>query len=363
MALWLSAGAACALDTVTLQLKWRHQFQFAGFYAALERGYYREAGLDVRIVPATPDTDPVAEVIAGRAEFGVSSSGLVLARHAGLPVVALAVIFQHSPLVLMTLNDGQLDNIHQLAGRKVMIAPHEDELLAYLQAEGIANQRLQLVPHSFDHKKALVEQGVAAVSAYSTDEPELLLHAGIPIHLLSPRSAGIDFYGDTLFTVEEQIRRHPERVRAFRTASLKGWQYAMAHPEELVHLIHRQYAPEMTLEHLRYEAEQMERLIQPDLVEMGYMNPGRWQHIATTYGDLGMLPVGWSLDGFLYDPDNRLDWSVALRWIGGLLAALVVGGGIGAYILTLNRRLQREMTAKGERACRCSRPANPATGP
>jgi len=346
MALGLSAGAAHALETVTLQLKWRHQFQFAGYYAALEQGYYREAGLDVRIVPATPETDPVAEVVAGRADFGVSSSGLVLARHAGLPVVALAVIFQHSPLVLMTLNNGQLDNIHQLAGRKVMIAPHEDELLAYLQAEGVANRNLQLVPHSFDHKKALLEQGVAAVSAYSTDEPELFLHSGIPIHLLSPRSVGIDFYGDTLFTVEEQIRRHPDRVRAFRAASLQGWQYAMAHPQELVHLIRRQYAPDMSVEHLRYEAEQMERLIQPELVEMGYMNPGRWQHIATTYGDLGMLPVGWSPDGFLYDPDNRVDWSIALRWIGGLLAALVVGGGSGAYILTLNRRLKREMAEK-----------------
>ena len=97
-------GAATAIpgDTtpMRLQLKWRHQFQFAGFYAALEKGYYREAGFDVTIVPATPGTDPVDVVLKGGAEFGVASSELVLRYAKGDPVVVLATIFQHSPLTL-----------------------------------------------------------------------------------------------------------------------------------------------------------------------------------------------------------------------------------------------------------------------
>ena len=97
----------CAAETfsgnatpVRLQLKWRHQFQFAGFYTALEKGYYREAGFDVTIIPATPGTDPVDTVLKGGADFGVASSELVLRYAKGDPVVVLASIFQHSPLAL-----------------------------------------------------------------------------------------------------------------------------------------------------------------------------------------------------------------------------------------------------------------------
>ncbi len=77
---------AGALEKVVLQLKWKHQFQFAGYYAAQEKGYYRQAGLEVSILEAGPSTDPVREVLDGRAHFGVSNSALILARARGEPV-------------------------------------------------------------------------------------------------------------------------------------------------------------------------------------------------------------------------------------------------------------------------------------
>ena len=91
-------ATAFALDNVTLQLKWTHSFQFAGYYAAQEQGYYRDAGLAVTIKEAQPADDPVNEVIAGNAEFGVGSSSLLLERKAGKPVVVLAVIIPALPL-------------------------------------------------------------------------------------------------------------------------------------------------------------------------------------------------------------------------------------------------------------------------
>ena len=100
-------GVALArpLEKVVLQLKWQHQFQFAGYYAAQEQGYYREAGLEVEIREAAPGSDPVRQVLQGEAQYGVGSSSLVLQRHRGAPVVVLAVIFQHSPLVLLSRRD------------------------------------------------------------------------------------------------------------------------------------------------------------------------------------------------------------------------------------------------------------------
>ena len=104
LSLVFACGARAAeLTKVTLQLKWRHQFQFAGYYVAEARGFYKEAGLDVRFVEATPGLQPVDEVLAGRAQFGVGTTDLLLYRHRRQPVVALAAIFQHSPSALMTL--------------------------------------------------------------------------------------------------------------------------------------------------------------------------------------------------------------------------------------------------------------------
>jgi ABC-type nitrate/sulfonate/bicarbonate transport system substrate-binding protein len=97
----LMGAEAPPLDHVTLQLKWKHQFQFAGYYAAVAKGFYREAGLDVSLVEANPAHDPTEEVLAGHADFGVGNSDLVVFRAKGKPVVVLAAIFQHSPLVLV----------------------------------------------------------------------------------------------------------------------------------------------------------------------------------------------------------------------------------------------------------------------
>ena len=136
---------AQALETVSLQLKWSHAFQFAGYYAALEQGYYREAGLDVRLLEAGPGLDPLESVLSGQAQYGVGTSSLLLARAAGQPVVVLAVVFQHSPLVLVARQDltrPGTQGIHDLVGKRVMIEPQSDELVAYLKQEGINLDRL-----------------------------------------------------------------------------------------------------------------------------------------------------------------------------------------------------------------------------
>jgi ABC-type nitrate/sulfonate/bicarbonate transport system substrate-binding protein len=95
------AGPCLASEPVVLQLKWRHAFQFAGYYMAQARGFYQEAGLDVTIREGWPGIDFVEEVVSDRAQYGTGSSGVVLDRNRERPVVVLAVIFQHSPDVLM----------------------------------------------------------------------------------------------------------------------------------------------------------------------------------------------------------------------------------------------------------------------
>lgn len=325
-------------EAVNLQLKYLHQFQFAGYYAALEKGYYRDAGLDVTITEGQTGNEPLDNVLSGKSQFGVGSSSLLLSRQAGKPVVVLGVIFQHSPYVLLAPQTGATQGIHDIIGKRVMLAAQSEELVAYLKKEGISPSELTLVEHSFNPDD-LISGKVYGFSAYATNETDYLDQADFAYQAYTPRSAGIDFYGDNLFTSENEIKNHPERVKAFRQASLRGWQYAMSHPEEMSDLILRQYSKRNTRAHLLYEARQMTSLVQPVLVEMGYMNPGRWQHIGEVYADLGMLPKNVSLDGFLYNLDGRQN----LRWVYLVLTGVALLGAAGWLVHVKRLATERQL--------------------
>ncbi|MGZ8287807.1 MAG: EAL domain-containing protein [Telluria sp.] len=353
LALALAALPAHALEQVTLQLKHTHQFQFAGYYAALEKGYYRDAGLSVRIVEGRDGNEPERNVINGKAEYGVGSSSLLLARLAGKPLVVLGTIFQHSPYVLLMPRRAGGPDIRTIVGKRVMIGSltdeltQADELVAYLKKEGIPLSSLQRVEHSFDPRD-LVRGRVYAMGAYTTNEPDHLERAGFAYDVFSPRAAGIDFYGDNLFTSERELDKHPERAKAFRAASIKGWAYAMSHQEEIADLILAKYTRRNDRRHLLFEARQMVPLVQPVLVEIGYTNPDRWRHIADIYADLGMLPKGASFDGFLY----RLDPPAHLTWLFRVLVAATVlllgGAAVHFSLLARERKRVRETIRKGE---------------
>jgi len=338
------AYAAADLQQVTLQLNWTHQFQFAGYYTAIERGFYREAGFNVLVQEVQEGRDPIDAVLTGAADYGVGASELALRRGQGQPVVVLAVILQHSPLVLIATGRS-VATVHELAGKKVMLLPHETELVAYLQQEQLPLDRIEVVPHSFNLNDLLAGK-ISAASGYSTDEPYLLKKAGVPYNLFSPRASGIDFYGDSLFTTEKLARAHPERVAAFLGASMRGWQYAMDHPGEIADLIIARYGRRKTRDHLLFEAAEMHRLMQPQLVEIGYMNPGRWNHVAATYAQLGMLPESYTLDGFLFRAVQHTDWTPLYRiGIAGAIV-LLVAGVVVVVLIRLNLRLSREVNER-----------------
>lgn len=325
----LSTVTTLVLSTekISLQLKWHHQFQFAGYYAAKAQGYYAKAGLDVTFIEATPELNIVKEITEGRAQFGVGSNSILLAHHSGAPVVVLGVIFQHSPYVLLAKKDSAIQSIHDLVGKRIMLEPHADELIAYLKNEGVPLESMQQIKHQFS-AQPLIKNETDIMSAYLSDEPFLLDKEGIEYSKFSPRSAGIDFYGDNLFTTQKEINEHPDRVKAFRAASIQGWKYALSHPEEIVDLILQYYPTPKDRQELLYEADKMRLLILPELIEIGYMLPGRWQHIAETYASLGMLPNQVSLDSFMYDYSPKFNiekfyWIFALTFFVVTLIAAI----------------------------------------
>ncbi len=341
----------CALsqaeERVSLQLKSTHQFQFAGYYVAKELGYYKDVGLDVELLEGKPDTKPAEVVLRGDAEFGVGRNSLLLQRYQGKPLVALAVIMQHSPRLLLMRHSDDLQNVQDLAHKKVMIEPLADELIAYLNHEQIPLDAIEFIRDRHNIQD-FIGSRVAAISAYDTDETYLLNQLNIKYYALTPRSAGIDFYGDNLFTSEQQIKQHPDRVRDFRAASLRGWVYAMQHPQQVVDLILEKYPSHKGRDHLLYEANKMKRLMQPELISPGYMFEGRWKHIAQTYAELGMLPDEFSLDGFMYQTETHKDYFWIFLCSGVTLIIVIIALVVRFFLSNLNKKLFRLLKIKSQ---------------
>lgn len=318
---------ARALDQVSLQLKWKHQFQFAGYYAAIEKGFYRENGLEVELREGGPNVDAGATVAAGAADFGVCTSGALINAEKRANIVVLATIFQHTAAIILVPYRAGIRAVSELKGRRLMDRPGNDDIAAMLMREGVDYTALPRVVHD-GNPRDLLNGTADAMVGYSTNEPYALEKLGTPYLTFSPRAFGLDFYGDNLCTSKQQLAGHPERVRAFRAASLKGWEYALAHKDEIVDLIRQRYRAQKTRDALMFEAVQTELLIQPRLVPIGDQTTERWQTMANIYHDVGMLSEAELPVELIYPPDRQglLEWLKVAPLAWGLLAFGLAGG-------------------------------------
>jgi class 3 adenylate cyclase/ABC-type nitrate/sulfonate/bicarbonate transport system substrate-binding protein len=318
---------AAALEQVSLQLKWKHQFQFAGYYAALEQGFYREAGFDVTIREGGPDIDATEAVASGKADFGVCSSSVLREWVMGRHLVVLAVIFQQTPAIILVPRRADIRSVSDLRGRTLMDAPGSDEIAAMLKHEGVDYATLPRVDHRGDPRDLLVGTADAMV-AYSTNEPFVLEQLGAAFRTFSPNAYGVDFYGDNLCTSEAEVKAHPERVAAFRAASLKGWAYALAHKEATVDLILKAYSAKKSREALLFEAAHTDLLVRRRAGHIGQQDAEHWRKIATTYRKLGLLADDTLPAGLMWNSDDDIEgrWLIPLLLVPvGLAIAALVG--------------------------------------
>lgn len=332
------------LEDVTLQLRWLHQFQFAGYYMAKEKGYYRDAGLNVTIVEANnKHPHPVEEVVEGRAQYGIGNSGLINERLNGKPVVVLAALFQTSPNVWILRKDSHVASIVDMVNKRLMMTKNIEnaELVALFYNEGINIDKLNIIESTFNINDLILKK-VDAYNGYSTNEPYILKQQGIDYVTIDPRKYGVDFYSDCLFTSDNEISQHPQRVKAFRDASLRGWTYALAHPEETINVILADYSKLKTHDHLRFEAAEIHKLMVPELIEVGHMNPARWQYIAQTYYKLGFIPTTRIPNGFIYNPNPPKDYTWLYYSLAISLVLLTLIGSVAAYIYRLNRKIKEQ---------------------
>ncbi|MFT6987596.1 MAG: diguanylate cyclase (GGDEF)-like protein [Psychromonas sp.] len=282
------------LTEVNVQLKWRHQFQFAGYYAAIEQGFYQKSGLKVNLLEREFGPTPIDKLISGTVDYAIGGVGALVYRVNEVPLVALAATFQHSPSILIS----RYPYIKELKNKKVMLSKGimNAEITSMLQKQGVSFTELEIVP-SNQSIKGFIDGQYDAYNAYTTNEIYQLDAKKIPYYTFSPRNYGIDFYGDILLTTEKKVKTDIEQVELFRAATLKGWAYAIGHVEEMVMLIHEKYnSQNKTSKQLFYEANALIKLIYSDIVPIGYMNEERWQEIGQILQSTGDIRVGEEID-------------------------------------------------------------------
>jgi PAS domain S-box-containing protein len=320
--------SSAAGDTLRVQLKWWHQFQFAGYYAAELKGYYRQEGLNVKLIPGDPQHAPISEVLSARADFGITGSDLVIEYAKGQPVIALGAIFQHSPYTILSLKGKKINIPSDLIGKRLMASPDQGwtELQAVFLKEGINPDSLKLISHTWKNTD-LIEDKVDAITAYISVEMNQLRKMGVEPSYILPINYGIDFYGDVLFTRKNMADTDPVAIGKFRKASFAGWEYAMSHTAEMADYILTLPGVKergVTKDDLLVEAEAMRKLILPGLVEIGHMNEGRWKHILDMHQKLGVIAKQPELTGFLYDGTKKVSSKFLRNTVYVLIAVLVL---------------------------------------
>ncbi|WP_165840041.1 diguanylate cyclase [Motiliproteus coralliicola] len=305
--LW--AAGEEGMEAVRLQLLWKHQFQFAGYYVAKEKGYYAAEGMAVDIREFNNEVDLVGDALSGQSDFVIGRSSLLIDKANGAPIVALLAAFQQSPLMLLTRGTAEIADAKALDGKRIMVttdAKQVGEILAMLLKSGIAAEDFVHQPHSFNLQD-LIDGKTDAYGAYISNEPFQMQQRGLPYGVIHPRDYGYDIYSDILFTSEQYVQQNPMKTLAFTEASRRGWEYAFANIEETARLIFDKYNTQgRSLEALIFEGQALKELAYAGGVPFGSMSMERFQEMAQIYRIVGELERDFDISGIIYQPPKSI---------------------------------------------------------
>ena len=267
-------------EKVTAYLKWVHQAQFAGMYMAKEKGFYKEIGLDVELVPFQFGDSTIDSVLGNANSFGVTgSTELISAVAEGKNIKAIATIYQKSPYTLYSLKESNIINPKDMIGKRVGVQPGTDGPLLFgvmLDTLGIDISDIDLEDIGYAADE-LIAGDVDISMGYIINEPQQAIEAGYEVNNMLMADYGATLYGDILFATDSMISENPELVSKFVKSTIKGWQYAVSNIDEAVQIVLK-YAANRTLSHEKYMLQQSIPLINTGEYPIGWMAKDKWQN-------------------------------------------------------------------------------------
>ncbi len=281
------------LTKVSLRLPWIVNAQFAGYYVALEKGFFRQQGIDITIQPGGIDKNPITLVAAGTDTFGLHDTGsLLLARVQGIPVVAVATFYQKHPGGVMALQSSGIRSVKDFVGKSVGFQEGGPWMLtkAMMKANGVDPASVKPVAVQYDISP-LLQKKVDLFTVFATNEPILAQQQGSPVIVFLPADLGVPTASDALFTTETYLKEHPDVVRKMVQAMRQGWEYALTHKEEAIDILAK-YGEQIDkkLELLKLQAEEP-FIITADTKThgIGYMTAQRWDEMYRVLQTEGAL--------------------------------------------------------------------------
>ena len=300
VALWAGLGSASAapkaqkLDKVTLQLKWVTQSQFAGYYAAAAKGYYKDFGLDVTLKVGGPSITPEQVVASGQAQIGVDwLPSLLSFRDTGTPLVNIAQMFARSGMTELTYKSSGITSVKAMAGKKVGVwcCGNQFELFAALTKNGIdPNNHSQVtifnqpftmtdfLSHRIDAAAAMTYNELAQVLE-SKNPKTGKLYTLKDLNVIPMQKQGTAMLEDGLFTTQAWLNGHRDVAERVIAASERGWIYCRDHVQECTNIV-VQNGTALPAGHQLWQMNEINKLIWPNTKGIGIMDPAAFKQTA-----------------------------------------------------------------------------------
>jgi ABC-type nitrate/sulfonate/bicarbonate transport system substrate-binding protein len=278
----------CLLDAVcrgtgtplTVQLDWIPNVQFAGVLVAKEKGWYREAGLDVSVrqIDLQAMDTSVGPVLKGPNVIGIAD-GLVLlnARADHKPVKAFATMLQASPLCILALRQRQIRTFHDLAGRRIGLHSYDHLQLGLMLAYNHMTVNDVHAIDIGDDLTSLIEGKIDAQVAYSIDEKVAIELKGYPTVVFPGYENGFVTYSQVYYTTDDFFRRQPDLLVAFLKATNQGWREAFAHPGETAKMVVDAYMKNGDAAYQERSLGELERFATLETDQLGGMRLSTWE--------------------------------------------------------------------------------------
>ncbi len=257
------------LEKVSLQLHWKYQFEFAGFIAAKEKGFYKDVGLDVELKEYSYGLDIENEVMSQKSNYGVYNSNILLSYLKYKEIKLLASFFKRPALIIITKPN--IKTVNDLVGKTIMSATKEDfdfNFKYIFDSENINTKSLNFTPHTYNIQD-FIDGKCDAMTAFISDQPYQLDKKNIKYNIINPTDYGIYNLQLELFSSLNEVENNPQRTELFKKASIKGWKYALENEDEIIDMIIKKYNSKLTYEFLKNEAKKTKQLILPNIYKVG----------------------------------------------------------------------------------------------
>jgi polar amino acid transport system substrate-binding protein len=288
------------LEKISVQLDWKNQFEYAGYIAAKEKGYYREAGLDVELREYRSGIDVVSEVLGRRATYGVYNSTISVNNGRVRPIVLMATYLQHSPLVFVVRKG--IKKPADLIGKKVMLTDNErrnSSIALLLSHFGITDKNTRFLDQTFQVND-FIEGRVDAMSAYRSNQLYELDRSGVEYSIIDPVEYGFVVSAGNLITSQKEAVEYSDRAQRMIDATNRGWDYAINHPDEIIRILTQSYGVQKSPDALHYEAQVIQKLMMSDLYRIGEADSELTTRLFKQLQRSGIILFDQKLDEFLF---------------------------------------------------------------